>query len=95
MSQIQNLRTYIVKTCEENGSAPLVDVIARFYFHQHAIPTLNEMQQAIKGIENIQVSKEENKIHLNISGSDSIVGSNEITTNDMQTAYDSYAIGLK
>jgi len=95
MSQIQNLRTYILKECEEGGSASLADIMARFDFHQHSIPTLNEIRQALKGMEAISVLRKNGEIFVNIGNSESIVDTNEISENDMESAYNTYIKGIK
>lgn len=66
MSQIQNLRTYIAEECEATGSASLVDIMARFDFLQHSIPTLNEMRQAINGIEPANIERKDNVVLISI-----------------------------
>lgn len=95
MSQIRNLRSYIQRECNEKGSASLVDIMARFDFHQHAIPTLNEMRQAIKGIKAIEMKREGEMVFLSIGNADTEVGVKEITEIDMKNTYDSYIKKIK
>ena len=90
MSQIQNLRSYILKECEKNKDVSLINIMAIFDFHQHIIPTLNEMRQAIKGIENINIKRKDNIVYLYLKENSSSVNIKDINEEDMQVTYNAY-----
>lgn len=87
MSQIQNLRTYILGELDRHDEVSLTDVIAKFDFHQHAIPTLHEMRRAIEGIGTVGVIKKDNKVFLKKKKDEASV---QIDESDMQSGYEAY-----
>jgi len=90
MSQIQNLRTYILEELSEKNTATLVDVIARFDFHQHAIPTLNELRHAVKDVKCLKAKKECGIIVFIRTKSGIGIAPEEIQESDIETAYKLY-----
>ena len=95
MSQIQNLRTYIQKALSENSTATLVDIIARFDSHQHAIPTVNELRQAVKDAKFLKATKERGTIVFTRTKSENGIAPEEIQESDLETAYQLYLQKLK
>jgi hypothetical protein len=95
MSQIQNLRTYIQEELSEKTAATLVDVIARFDFHQHAIPTLNELRQAVRDLKCLEAKKECGTIVFIQTKSGTGIAPEEIQESDIETAYKLYLQKLK
>ncbi|CAD7842565.1 MAG: hypothetical protein [Olavius algarvensis Gamma 3 endosymbiont] len=94
MSQISNLRGYILDELEENTEADLVKIIARFDFYQHAIPTTNEMRQALKGLEYFDVVNNEGSVKIVKVDFKNDAAYKKITSKDMETTYDLYIGGL-
>ena len=90
MSQIQTLRTYIEEEVSEKDKVTLVDVIARFDFHQHAIPTLNQIRQAVKGTKGLQIERKGGTIILARTKSKNRGTSEIIQESDMESAYSLY-----
>jgi hypothetical protein len=90
MSQIQNLRTYIHEELSEKNATTLVDLIARFDFHQHAIPTLNELRQAFRGMKNLKAKKECGTMVFVQTKSGIGISSEEIQESDIEAAYKLY-----
>jgi hypothetical protein len=95
MSQIQNLRTCIQEELSEKNVATLVDVIARFDFHQHAIPSLNELRQAVKDVKCLIAKKECGAIVFIRTKSGVGIAPEEIKESDIETAYKLYLQKLK
>ena len=95
MSQIQNLREYIQEICNTEKLVSLADVIAIFDCRQHCIPTLNEIQHAIKGIDSICITRSEDGVFLKLGSSTSEIDSSQISEKDMEKAYSSYRKLLK
>ena len=95
MSQIQNLRTYIQEELSEKNATTLVDVIARFDFHQHAIPTLNELRQAVRDAKCLTAKKECGTIVFIQTKSGTGIAPEEIQESDIEIAYKLYLQKLK
>jgi hypothetical protein len=87
MSQIQNLRSYILEELDRHDEVSLTDVIAKFDFYQHAIPTLNEIRRAIEGAGTIGVIKKDNMVFLNHKKDETSV---QIEEADIQSSYGAY-----
>ena len=90
MSQIRNLRAYIEKEISEKPEITLVDVIARFDFHQHAIPTLNEIRQAVRGVKHLMIIRDQETIVFVRSETEVESYSQQIQENDLKAAYGLY-----
>lgn len=88
MALTQNLREYIVAECSEKYKPTLTDIIYRFDMHQHAILNLDELNNALKSIDSIVVTRKENEIIFSMRGSDT--KNIEITKNDLSEAYKKY-----
>jgi len=95
MSQIRNLRAYIEKEISEKPEITLVDVIARFDFHQHAIPTLNEIRQAVRGVKHLRIIRDHETIVFVRSETEVESYSQQIQGNDLKAAYGLYLEKLK
>jgi hypothetical protein len=95
MSQIQNIRTYIQEELSEKSTATLVNIIARFDFHQHAIPTVNELRQAVKDAKFLKATKECGNLVFIRTKSGSGIAPEEIQESDLETAYQLYLQKLK
>ena len=95
MSQIQNLRVYIQEELSEKSAATLVDIIARFDFYQHAIPTANELRQAVKNAKFLKATKERGTIIFIRTKSENGIAPEEIQESDLEAAYQLYLQRLK
>ena len=87
MTQTQNLRKYIDDECSEKDKTTLTDIISRFDMHQHAIPTLDVIIDALKGINSISVTREGNEVIFSNGNTKSNI---EITESDLSEAYKRY-----
>ena len=89
MDLSKKLKGSILNELNEENEANLIDVMARFDFHQHAIFTVEEAQKALSSIGGIEVLRTGDSVTLKINkGSEAVNGS--ITKEDISKTYDKY-----
>lgn len=95
MSLIAELRSIISEAVHEHEVASGIDIVAKFDWKWHAIPTLNEFRQAVKKIPKLQISKDQQGI-LQFSGNTVFPDTVElIMEKDVQVIYEAYIKGVK
>ena len=95
MSLVEELREIVDVVMSEKSKVSFVDVIARFDWQWHAIPTLNEFKQALKKLDKFYVTKDSKGVLQISSNSDERMPSCEITQDDLTMVYDIYVKRVK
>lgn len=95
MSLISELREIIREAVKDGEVVSGIEVVARFDWKWHAIPTLNEFRQAAKNIDNLQLSKDAEDILHFSTGQERSGGVIEITEADAQNLYAAYLKRMK
>lgn len=95
MSLINEMRNSIVEACRAHGEATLVDIVARFDWRQHAIPTLNEFRQAMKGLDSLRLSRGAEGLIVVSTIPQDPIEIEDVSKEDMQMAYDLYLKKIK
>ena len=95
MSNIQELRKYIIEECEKNGEISLLNAFAKYDFYQHDIPTLNQVRRAIEKIEGVVTYRENGEIIIKTSNSPSSFDPNTIVEQDIKNTYKQYIESIK
>lgn len=95
MSLISELREIIREAVKDGEVVSSIEVVARFDWKWHAIPTLNEFRQAAKNIDNLKLFKDAEGILHFTTGQDRSGAIIEITETDTQKLYAAYLKKIK
>jgi len=95
MSLIAELREIIRESVKNGDAVSGIEIMGRFDWKWHAIPTLNEFRHAVRGIEKLSVSKDQNEILQFSIGEAPSTSAREITEADIQLVYDAYLKRIK
>lgn len=91
MSLISELREIIAEAVREEEIVSGVEIVGRFDWKWHAIPTLNEFRNAIKNVDDLKVFKDDRGL-LQFSTRTELPDSVcEITKDDIHALYEAYA----
>ena len=90
MSLIAELRSIISEAVTQRDMVSGIDIVARFDWEWHTIPTLNEFRQAVRKIPNLQISKDAQGVLQFSANAEHPNPIGEIAENDIQVIYEAY-----
>lgn len=86
------IRGYIIEQLKSSKSASLVLAVAKFDFYQHAIPTINEMNNALSGLSLAKVRTDEDIL---LEPNEQELGLTTLTQDDLTFIYETYIRALR
>jgi hypothetical protein len=86
------IRGNIIEQLKSSNSASLVLAVAKFDFYQHAIPTINEMNSALSGLNLVAVRTDKDIL---LEPNELELGPETLTQEDLTFIYEIYIHGLR
>jgi len=92
---IKDLRHYIIEECNTKETVSLTEIIAKYDFHQHTIPSLNQIKRALEKIQGAVIKTHGNSISILMTDEAGLCNIEMLTEEHLINAYNDYSRLIK